>query len=219
MARTLTPTNLAKAYLLAKDFVIRSGFDAEIDWQEDLSLQSVSESDFLREMAWVVLSAGFRESLLRKHFPALSAAFLNWSSGREISQAKHECRFKALQAFNHEKKVDAILSTSELTAQIGFAALKWRIENEGVEFLKQLSFIGPVTAFHLAKNLGLSVVKPDRHLVRTAKAGGFACPTSMCQTIADVVAEKLSVVDLVIWRYATLNPDYEVSFFKPSRLG
>ena len=218
MARALTPTNLAKAYLLAKDFVIRSGFEAEIDWQEDLSIQNISESDFLREMAWVVLSAGFRESLLRKRFSAISTAFLNWRSGKEISRAKHECRFKALQVFNHEKKVDAILSTCELTDRIGFAVLKWRIESEGVEFLKGLPFIGPVTAFHLAKNLGLSVVKPDRHLVRTAKAGGFACPTSMCEAIAEVVAEKVSVVDLVIWRYATLNPDYEVSFFEANHL-
>lgn len=217
MARALTSNNLAKAYMVAKEFVVRNGFDAEIDWQEDLSFRNVSESDFLREMAWVVLSAGFRENVLRKRFSAISESFLDWSSARDIFHAKHECRTRALQVFKHEKKIDSILRTSELTAQIGFASLKSQIENEGVEFLKQLPFIGPVTAFHLAKNLGLEVVKPDRHLMRTAKAAGFDCPTSMCKAIAEVIAEKLSVVDLVIWRYATLNPDYEVRFFQAGR--
>jgi hypothetical protein len=34
----------------------------------------------------------------------------------------------------------------------------------------------------------------------------------MCQAIASVVAEKISVIDLVIWRFATLSLHYEVWF-------
>ena len=209
MARALALSNLAKIYLLAKDFVIRNGFHSEIDWQEDLSFQDVSEGDFLREMAWVVLSAGFRESVLRMRFGRISEAFLHWSSAEEICREEGACRQRALHIFNHSQKIDAILSTAQLTVRTGFPNLKQRIEIEGVGFLKQLPFIGPVTAFHLAKNLGLPVVKPDRHLVRAARAAGYDCPTSMCQAIASVVAEKISVVDLVIWRYATLDPHYE----------
>jgi len=212
MTRALTASNLVRAYILAKEVVIRSGFHSEIDWQEELSFENVSESDFLREMAWVVLSAGFRESVLRKRFILISEAFLHWSSAGEIQKTHEQCRLRALKAFNHPQKVDAILATAELTARIGFPALKWQIESQGIRFLKQLPFIGPVTAFHLAKNLGLSVVKPDRHLVRVARAAGYDCPDSMCQVIALAVAEKTSVVDLVLWRYATLNPHYADSF-------
>ena len=40
------------------------------------------------------------------------------------------------------------------------------MRTEGVNYLTTFDQIGPVTAFHLAKNLGLDVVKPDRPLVR-----------------------------------------------------
>jgi len=217
MARAASASGLAKAYLMAKDFVIRSGFQNEIDWQDGLSFETVSETDFLREMAWVVLSAGFREAVLRKRFHLISKSFLNWSSAREISHAAQTCRTQAMKVFNHRQKIDAILHNVRLVCQAGFPEIKSRIEHQGVQFLQELTFVGSITAFHLAKNLGLSVVKPDRHLVRTAKATGYACPTSMCEAIASVVAERISVVDVVIWRYATLDPDYETWFSKVAR--
>jgi len=207
-----TALHLAKAYLLAKDAVIRSGFGREIDWQEEVSFENVSEHDFLREAAWVVLSAGFRESALRKRFPMISQAFLNWSSARAILEQAETCRRRATKAFNHHLKIDAIIQTANLVTGLGFTEIKALIRCKGVEFLRELPFIGPVTAFHLAKNLGLPVVKPDRHLVRVAKVAGYRCPTSMCEAIASIVAEKLPVIDLVIWRFATLNPGYEEWF-------
>jgi len=53
---------------------------------------------------------------------------------------------------------------------------------EGVWFLQQLPFIGPVTAFHLAKNLGIEAVKPDRHLCRLSKLlgrTGYVAPSRL----------------------------------------
>jgi hypothetical protein len=56
---------LAVLYLTAKERVIEAGFADEIDWQEKVSLEDLDESTFLRESAWVVLSSGFRETVLR----------------------------------------------------------------------------------------------------------------------------------------------------------
>jgi hypothetical protein len=56
---------LAVLYLTAKERVIEAGFANEIDWQEEVSLEDLDESTFLRESAWVVLSSGFRETVLR----------------------------------------------------------------------------------------------------------------------------------------------------------
>jgi hypothetical protein len=56
---------LAVLYLTAKERVIEAGFADEIDWQEEVSLEDLDESTFLRESAWVVLSSGFRETVLR----------------------------------------------------------------------------------------------------------------------------------------------------------
>src|SRR5688572_17151414 len=120
MARTDASTALAKAYLLAKEFVIRSGFHREIDWQEDLSLASVTESDFLREAAWVVLCSGFRESVLRARFQDISGAFLHWETANLICQRENNCRKRALQVFNNRPKIDAILAIATRTAEGGF---------------------------------------------------------------------------------------------------
>lgn len=212
MAKALSPIALAKVYLLAKEFVLQQGFDSEIDWQEDVSFAGVTESDFLREAAWVILCSGFRESILRKRFDQISKAFLHWESGRVIAGRSSSCRAHALSIFRSECKIAAILTVAERVATNGFAAIKARIEADGVNFLMELPFIGETTAFHLAKNLGLQVVKPDRHLVRAAKAMGYSSPDHLCRAIGSIIDEKIAVVDLVIWRYATLNPHYEAWF-------
>jgi hypothetical protein len=218
MRKLASPTALATAYLLAKEFVLRQGFDQEIDWQEDLSLENLTESDFLRETAWVILCSGFRENILRNKFQEISVAFLLWESAPEITRQRKICRKRALGVFGHKLKIEAILAVADRTAKDGFAAVKRQIQSQGMAFLQELPYIGPVTAFHLAKNLGLMVVKPDRHLVRVAQRVGYDSPDHLCRTIGSLIAEKISVVDLVIWRYATLNPKYETWFHRTTSL-
>jgi hypothetical protein len=58
----------------------------------------------------------------------------------------------------------------------------------------------------------LDVAKPDRHLLRVSKALGFKSPQALCSTISDFTGEKVAVVDLVIWRFATIEQDY-LAFF------
>jgi hypothetical protein len=71
--------------------------------------------------------------------------------------------------------------------------------------LRKLPFIGPVTSYHLAKNLGIDVVKRDRHLVRLAVHLGFSSAEEMCGAFGDQVGEPISVVDIVLWRYCVLT--------------
>jgi len=207
----------AVGYLLAKAQVIRAGFAGEIDWQDDLSFGNISEADFLRETAWVILSSGFRESVVKRCFGSVSESFLFWSNAQSICSSRRLCRMHALRHFNNPKKIDAILSAAALVAEEGFYRIKARILKEGVTFLRQMPFIGEITSYHLAKNIGLSVVKPDRHLVRVARRAGYKCPTSLCEAIASIVCEKLSVIDLVIWRFATINRNYADIFIQLGR--
>ena len=66
---------MAERYLEAKETIIDLGFAEEIDWQENLDFSKIWESDFLREMAWVILSSGLREAVIRNKFPEISRAF------------------------------------------------------------------------------------------------------------------------------------------------
>lgn len=204
---------LTEAYLTARERVIQRGFAAEVDWQESRHLDAISETEFLREAAWVVLSAGMSEVVIRKHFPRISSAFLEWVDAKKIVRNGRSCQKKALRVFNHTKKIQAILSICKKVAAEGFERIKRNIQSGGVDFLQTFAYVGSITRYHLAKNIGIDVVKPDRHLTRVAQVARFPTPAELCQAIADTIGERLSVVDLVIWRYATLDSQY-LSLFR-----
>jgi hypothetical protein len=199
---------LADVYVTMKEATIEAGFAWEIDWQESRSLSRITESEFLAESAWVILSSGMRESIVRRLYPEISRAFMDWASACTIANNRSRCEESALRTFHHGPKIRAIGSLCEKVAESGFAWVLESIETEGVSFLRTFDFIGPVTGFHLAKNVGLDIVKPDRHLRRMAEAAGFSCPEALCATIAEVIGDRLSVIDLVLWRYATLDARY-----------
>lgn len=204
--------SLAMYYLDIKAWLIGEGFGPEIDWQADREFGKVTESDFLREAAWVVLSSGFREAVVRRCFSRISNAFLEWRSAEEICEHRDLCEKEAFAAFGNQRKISAIGDIVGKVAVDGIARVKEEIRLYGVEYLQEFSYIGPVTAYHLAKNLGLGVVKPDRHLVRMARCSGYDSPTDMCEAVETCVGDPVSVVDVVLWRYATLNSGYENEF-------
>jgi hypothetical protein len=199
---------LLDVYLNAKEAVVARGFAWEIDWQADRRLERIDEPEFLRESAWTVLSAGFREAVVRRLFVPMCDAFLGMRSAALIQANRARCRRAALRVFNHRGKVNAILDIACIVDEMGFECIRQRIRQEKVQFLQTLPYIGSITAFHLAKNLGLPVAKPDRHLQRIADAAGFSSPQELCQLISDRLGEPVQVVDVVLWRYATLFSDY-----------
>jgi hypothetical protein len=196
-------------YAAAKSHVINSGFSYEIEWQNSRSLESLCESQFLKEAGWVVLSSGMRTSTIAALFPRFSEAFLHWSSANEIVKSKDECKRRALAAFGHHGKINAIIFIAEFVQELGFPKFKGELSESPVPFLQQFPFLGPATSLHLAKNLGVNVSKPDRHLVRIATAFGCSCSGDVCDTLSYLTGDKTSVVDVVLWRYATLVADYE----------
>ena len=211
---TIDSGNLASVYLDLKEIIIPAGYDHEVDWQSDLNFECTTETDFLREAAWVVLSSGFRESVVRQCFQRVSEAFLGWCSAEEINERREICQNRAISVFGNRRKIKAITEIVERVANDGIDCVKMRIRSHGIRYLQELPYIGPVTSYHLAKNLGLQVVKPDRHLVRIAHITGHDSPLEMCSKIAETVGDSLAVVDLVLWRYATLDKNYEMAFDK-----
>jgi hypothetical protein len=204
------------SYLLAKLAVVQAGFEREIAWQELRSLEDVDERLFLREAAWVVLSSGMRESVIRALFPAVEAAFGQWQSARWIVENDRECKRLAEQTFRHSRKIAALVDISRTVASCGVEPILNDLRANGPDALCVLPYMGPATSRHLAKNLGIDTAKPDRHLVRVAEATGFASPASLCEQLAQAVGDTVAVVDLVIWRFATISSDY-LEFFQQRR--
>jgi hypothetical protein len=203
--------DLACAYLEAKHELIEAGFAPEFDWQADIKLENVSETDFLREAAWVILSSGMRESVVRSRFAAITRTFLSWRSAKAIHAHADTCRRNALRCFAHQGKIDAVLAVAEFVSNHGFIEVKKGLEMSGPEFLRRFPFLGPVTSLHLAKNLGFWIAKPDRHLCRLAASLGTDTAT-LCEEISHLVPDSVALVDLVLWRYATVNGRYLETF-------
>jgi len=203
---------LAEAYLYAKKSVLNSPHWAEVlDVQREPT--EISESDFLRELAWVILSAGIAEIVVRKKFPEISKCFCNWKSARQISENAEECIEKALSHFRHQGKIRAIATAAVMLASSEpFEKLRERILSDPIRLLQTFPYIGPVTAFHIAKNIGIKVAKPDRHLFRLAQSNGFESVEEFCRTIAHFLGEDIRRVDSVLWRFATLHHDYLYRF-------
>jgi len=205
-------SKLACAYRVAKRHVLKAGFHGEVEWQTRRKLEDISEQDFLREAAWVVLSSGMRESVIRTHFADLDSSFLSFRSASLIDSSRKSCRRQALELFNHRGKVDAILSIARHVSKVGFEEVVRELKIKPIDYLLQFAYLGPATARHLAKNLGVKIVKPDRHLQRVSSFFGYRSPDSMCSAIASIVPDDVSVIDLVIWRFATLDKNY-LDFF------
>lgn len=199
---------LCHAYFYAKRFVIKKGYSSEIDWQESVKISDIGEEEFLKETAWVILSSGMNEKVIHKVFPGISVAFYGWKSAKKILINQDVCYANSLSIFGHQKKIFAILKVADRIVREGFENFKKEIALKGINYLETLPYIGSITKFHLAKNIGLNYSKPDRHLERISKKLGFKDTVSLCSLIANKTNEKESVVDLVIWRYATLNNNY-----------
>lgn len=180
---------------------VQNLFAAELTWQAERDIQLITESDLLREAAWVILCAGFREAIVRRSFSYLSICFCEWESADVICRNSELCRETAIVAFRNLRKIDAIVQTAFHVHRVGFDALKLKIAQDPLPTLQCLPYIGRVTAYHLAKNLGVNIAKPDRHLVRLASSYGFDDVQVFCNMLAEATGDPISVVDLVIWRY------------------
>ncbi|SRR5579871_1365872 len=196
--------NATDLYKMAECYTRAAGFGWEADWQRSRVFGDFSERDLLRETAWVIMCSGFRESTVRCCFGYISLCFCDWESAREIARHRRACIDTAAARFQNYRKLNAIVNVADTICEAGFSRLQSRIHREPIVELQQFPFVGPTTSWHLAKNLGLNVAKNDRHLAKFAEQYGFSSAHTLCQVIADMTGEPKSVVDIVLWRFATL---------------
>ncbi len=215
MSTPIATELLASAYIRAKRQVLASGYGPEIIWHKSLRIEELIEADLLRECAWVILSSGIRESVVREKFPGIAHSFFQWASAKEIVSRRQQCVRSALRCFRHERKIQAIAQTAQIVHAKGFEQIRDEITNDPITALRQFPYIGPITTFHIAKNIGLSFAKPDRHLSRLAELSGYEQPSHLCSTLAAYVGDPITVVDTVLWRFATLHQDYLTAFLRP----
>jgi len=195
-------------YFFAKTIVINEGYSAEISWQSNQRFEALDESTFLKELAWVVLSSGMKERVIRNLFGMISDCFFNWKSAKLIVDNEDRCFDESIKYFNNKPKISAIIDSAQKINRTGFSHIKKMIGENPVETLQEFSYIGPITVYHLAKNIGLPLAKPDRHLTRIANLEGYSDVQKFCDEISRISGDSVPVVDIVLWRFATIEKDY-----------
>jgi hypothetical protein len=201
---------------LACGYTSSGGFAAEVDWQRNVNFAEFSETQLLREAAWVILCSGFREAIVRRIFDHISLCFFDWESAAEILEYREICVRAARDSLRNEPKLNAIVACAERIVSEGFEDVKGAVLRDPIRELQRLPFIGPITAWHLAKNLGLDVAKPDRHLARLATKCGYSSAGALCEDLANRNREQIKAVDLILWRFLADNPEAAGKLIAPA---
>ncbi|MBI4922090.1 MAG: hypothetical protein HY834_10095 [Devosia nanyangense] len=188
-------------YDMARNWIARSKFYQEVLRQHFTNYDNVTETSLLREHAWVTLNSGFRETVVRRRFDYISLCFCDWESAASISEAGDACVLSAKVVFGNLRKLRAIARAASIIHEESFESFFKEMMDNPLGTLKRLPYMGEITAIHLAKNLGLNVVKPDRHLVRVAIRFGYSSPLALCEYLAAETGDEEKVVDLVLWRF------------------
>jgi len=171
-------------YYMAYDTIIKSGYDAEIDYIDTIKpIEKQDPYTFFLEYVWVVLNAGMKEQVARKIYERYIEDF-------DISAIRHPTKKKAVASMIniYQKKFIELIES-----------------DNKIDYLETLPWIGPITKYHLARNIGIDTVKPDRHLVRLAEMFNFESPLKMCECIQNNNGTKLGTIDVVLWRYCNLH--------------
>ena len=173
-------------YRRLKESLLAIGYAEELQWAAELATVVLTPNLFAAEAAWVILNSGMKAQV---------AAGI-WE---RISPLLHDNQPIA-GAFGHKGKAAAIQHIWDHRAQL---LREYLAADDPLAFLQSLPWIGPITRYHLAKNLGLPFAKPDRHLVRLAGSAENVQP--FCQALADASGDAVQVVDTVLWRAANLG--------------
>ena len=180
---------LLKIYSYVKKEVIKKGFEKEINWYDNIpSLDQISKWFFFREYCWVVLNSGMKNSVAEKIFDTF------WNNG--------DFNFEAIKHPNKNKSI------KEVYAKLDRYFTNVKNSKNILKYLETLPHIGPITKFHLAKNLGFNCGKPDRHLERITSFFECSSVQDFCKDVSEISNDKISVVDVVFWRFATLFDNY-----------
>lgn len=171
----------AAKYLSLKAKVKREGFENEIVWSNNIQPPK-NQGEFFWEYVYVVLNSGMKQQVARKIF----------------DKVRSEVDFNLI---GHPKKRECVCKVAGNLTKIWE---EYKKSKDKFEYISKMPYMGPIIRYHLAKNFGLDVIKPDRHLVRIAKIYKTT-PQQLCEDISKATGDKIVVVDTVIWRAANLG--------------
>ena len=173
-------------YLDLKQAIISQGYERDVTWAENV--KKCKESvEFCQQYIFVICNSGMKAQIAAVIYQRILQATIDHVDISDV--------------FGHKGKVGAIKHMLEYHPAI---FLKYLYSEDKLEFCESLPWIGKITKYHLAKNLGENYIKPDRHLVRIAKMYNTDA-FELCDKLSEVTGDSLNMVDTVLWRAGNLG--------------
>lgn len=158
-----------------------AGHGEDVAWSEQLR-PPADAGEFARAAVYVIVNSGMSYGVARDIFARCWDALQRSGSARRV--------------FGHKAKAKAIDWIWKHRQQL-FAELQ--VSADKLDFCQSLPWIGPVTCYHLAKELSLDVAKPDVHLARLA-ARDRTSVKRLCARLARQTGYRVATVDTLLWR-------------------
>lgn len=157
------------------------GYGQTIEWSESIQ-PPVSAEEFAKEAIYVICNSGMAVTV---GAPVAKRCIARLQEGGS-----------AAEVFGHPGKRQAIDDIWHDRAK-HFGA--FQAASSKLEFLQSLPWIGTVTRYHLAKNLGADEAKPDVHMERLARRDRTTTRT-LCKRLARKTGYRVATIDSILWR-------------------
>lgn len=194
-------TPLEKAlpfYEVAKQYCIQHGYEWELKLVRERSFKDVDAEQFFLDYVFVVLNAGMKNQVAQKIYERFLESKL------DTSVIRHEGKRKAIETALAEYK-NWYCSLTIIYSHMYNPGQNGKTINDVLEYLESLPWVGGITRYHLARNLGFDVAKPDRHLVRLCAMFGYKDVQEMCESVSKKTEDRVGLVDVILWRYINLT--------------
>jgi hypothetical protein len=161
--------------------LVEAGYGEDIFWAEQL--ESPGHPDvFARSAVYVIVNSGMSYTVAGPIYQRCIDALVGKGSVRRVFRHKGKAR-----------AIDTIwASRRQLFAEFNAA-------DDKLAFCQSLPWIGPTTKYHLAKDSGVDVAKPDVHLARLARRDRTTVER-LCRRLAALTGYRVATVDTILWR-------------------
>ena len=197
------------------------------------SISEMSEDRIYQEICWIVYSSGFKNEIIQKYWPKITEAYFNFEIKKIIEEypdlesgATIICKKSNFKNLNKAKwclyNANRVSHMNENLNDSGLKAVLKTITKMDVleiyeilpDLRRQLGLkgIGPVTIFHLLKNVGVDIFKPDIHVSRILDHIGFFKEIKsyrevycILKQISDEMQIEVSSLDTALFVYGKNN--------------
>jgi len=154
----------------------------QFEWSESVTRPANADS-MARELIFVIANSGMKNTIARTIFRRVMQALEAGDDPATVFGHAGKCAAMAMIWRDRERLFHELSELSDI---------------EIAEWSARLKFIGTITKWHAAKNLGADVAKPDRWLERVSALSNESV-MQLCTRLAEATGDRVATVDLVIW--------------------